>query len=89
VSSLFSGHRKYARPGVVSAHIYGQAVDIATVGKTSILGHQQPGSITEKAVRSILMLPVEVQPRQVISLLGMGGASFPQADHHDHIHVGF
>ena len=50
VSSLFSGHRKYARPGVVSAHIFGQAVDIASVGKLSIAGHQQPGSVTEKAV---------------------------------------
>jgi hypothetical protein len=89
VSSLFSGHRKYARPGVVSAHIYGHAVDIASVGGTSIVGHQQPGSVTEKAVRSILLLPVELQPRQVISLLGMGGPSFPMADHYDHIHVGF
>jgi hypothetical protein len=89
VSSLFSGHRKYARPGVVSAHIYGQAVDISSVGNLSIAGHQQPGSVTEKAVRSILMLPVELQPRQVISLLGLGGASFPMANHHDHIHVGF
>jgi hypothetical protein len=89
VSSLFSGHRKFARPGVVSAHIYGQAVDIATVGKLPIAGHQQPGSVTEKAVRSILMLPVELQPKQVISLLGLGGASFPMADHDDHIHVGF
>jgi hypothetical protein len=89
VSSLFSGHRKYARPGVVSAHMYGHAVDISSVGKTPIAGHQQPGSITEKAVRSILMLPVEIQPRQVISLIGMGGPSFPMADHYDHIHVGF
>jgi hypothetical protein len=89
VSSLFSGHRKYARPGVVSAHIYGHAVDIAAVGGVSILGHSQPGSITEKAVRSILMLPVEVQPRQVISLLGLGGASFPLANHANHIHVGY
>lgn len=89
VSSLFSGHRKYARPGVVSAHIYGQAVDIASVGKLPIAGHQQPGSVTEKAVRSILMLPVELQPRQVISLVGLGGPSFPMADHDDHIHVGF
>jgi murein DD-endopeptidase MepM/ murein hydrolase activator NlpD len=89
VSSLFSGHRKYARPGVVSAHIYGHAVDIASVANTPIMGHQQPGSITEKAVRSILMLPVELQPRQVISLIGMGGPSFPLANHDDHIHVGF
>ena len=89
VSSLFSGHRKYARPGVVSAHMFGHAVDIAAVGGTPIAGHQQPGSVTEKAVRSILMLPVEIQPRQVISLIGMGGPSFPMADHYDHIHVGF
>jgi hypothetical protein len=89
VSCLFSGHRKYARPGVISAHIYGRAVDISTVGGVSILGHQQPGSITEKAVRSILMLPVEVQPRQVISLIGLGGPSFPLSDHANHIHVGY
>jgi hypothetical protein len=89
VSSLFSGHRKYARPGVVSAHIFGQAVDISSVGGISIYGNSGPGGITEKAVRSILMLPVEVQPRQVISLLGLGGASFPLANHADHIHVGY
>jgi hypothetical protein len=30
-----------------------------------------------------------VLPRQVISLLGLGGPSFPLFDHDDHIHVGF
>jgi hypothetical protein len=89
VTSLFSGHGKYSRPGVISAHIFGHAVDIASVGGISIFGHSGPGGITEKAVRSILMLPVEVQPRQVISLLGLGGASFPLANHADHIHVGY
>jgi hypothetical protein len=89
VSSLFSGHRKFARPGVVSAHMYGHAVDIAAVGEVSIAGHQQPGGITEAAVRSLLLLPAELQPQQVISLLGLGGPSFPLRDHGDHIHVGF
>jgi hypothetical protein len=89
VSCLKSGHRLFARPGVVSAHIYGLAVDIAALGGQSILGHQQPGSVTEKAVRNILLLPAEVRPVQVISLLGMGGPSFPLANHDDHIHVGF
>jgi hypothetical protein len=90
VSCLISGHRLYARPGVVSAHIYGLAADISTLGGTSILGHQQPnGSVTERAVRNILLLPAEMQPRQVISLLGMGGPSFPLANHDDHIHVGY
>ena len=89
VSSLFSGHRKFARPGVVSAHVFGHAVDIAAVGGTPIAGHQQPGGLTEAAVRSVLLLPSELQPQQVISLLGLGGPSFPMRDHGDHIHVGF
>ncbi len=89
VSSLFSGHRMFARPGVVSAHIYGHAVDIAAVGGTSIYGNSRPGGLTEDAVRSVLLLPSELQPRQVISLLGLGGPSFPMRDHGDHIHVGF
>ena len=89
VSCLISGHRLYARPGVVSAHIYGLAIDIADLGGVSIYGHQEPGGLTEKAVRSILLLPAELQPTQVISLLGLGGASFPLADHADHIHVGY
>ena len=89
VSSLISGHRLYSRPGVVSAHIYGLATDISVLGGTSILGHQQQGSVTENAVRNILLLPAEMQARQVISLIGMGGPSFPLSNHDDHIHVGF
>jgi hypothetical protein len=89
VSSLLSGHRLYARPGVVSAHVHGLALDVTALGNVPIVGHQQPGGLTESAVRNILLLPAELQPRQVISLLGLGGASFPLADHADHIHVGF
>ena len=89
VSCLISGHRLYARPGVISAHIYGLAADISEVGGTPITGHQQPGGITERAVRDILLLPPELMPKQVISLLGLGGPSFPLANHYDHIHIGY
>ena len=89
VSCLISGHRLYARPGVVSAHIYGRAVDIAALGDVSIYGHQQPGGITEQGVRALLLLPPEMLPAQIISLLGLGGPSFPLANHYDHIHVGY
>ena len=89
VTSLISGHRLYARPGVISAHVSGHALDISGLGDTPIQGHQEPGGITERAVREILFLPAEVMPRQVISLLGMGGPSFPMADHYNHIHIGF
>jgi hypothetical protein len=89
VSSLHSGHRLYARPGVVSAHIYGLAVDVSMLDHKSILGNSAPGGLTEEAVRNILLLPAELRPQQVISLLGMGGPSFPLANHDDHIHVGY
>ena len=89
VSCLIAGHKLYARPGVISAHIYGRAVDIASLGGTSIAGHQGPGSLTEDAVRDVLLLPPEVFPRQVISLEGLGGPSFALANHWDHIHVGY
>jgi len=89
VSCLISGHRLYARPGVISAHIFGLAADISSVGGISITGHQQPGGVTERAVREVLLLPPEVMPKQVISLLGLGGPSFPLANHFDHIHIGY
>ena len=74
---------------VISAHILGLAADVAALGGVPIVGHQEPGGLTEKAVRALLLLPGEVEPSQIISLLGLGGASFPLADHYDHIHVGF
>jgi hypothetical protein len=89
VSCLISGHRLYARPGVVSAHVYGLAADISALDNTPIMGHQSRGGITEHAVRDLLLLPAELQPQQVISLLGLGGPSFALANHYDHIHVGF
>jgi hypothetical protein len=89
VSCLISGHGLYARPGVVSAHIYGRAMDVSALGGTSIYGHQQPGGVTEQGVRSLLMLPPGLLPAQIISLLGLGGPSFPLANHYDHIHVGY
>jgi hypothetical protein len=89
VSCLISGHRLYARPGVISAHIYGLAADISELGGTPILGHQQQVSVTERGVRDLLLLPPELMPRQVISLLGLGGPSFPLANHYNHIHIGY
>jgi hypothetical protein len=89
VSSLASGHRLFSRPGVVSAHVYGLAVDITALGGTPVEGNQEPNGLTERAVRNILLLPRELAPQQVISLLGLGGSSFALADHGDHIHVGY
>ena len=89
VSCLRAGTGCSRGPGVVSAHIYGLAVDIAALGGLTITGNQVPGSADREAVRNMLLLPAEVRPCQVISLLGLGGPSFPLANHDDHIHAGF
>jgi hypothetical protein len=89
ITSLVSGHGYFARPGAPSMHVFGRAVDIAAIRGTPILGHQQPGGVTEGALRDILLLPDELQPAQVISLIDLGGPSFAASDHHDHIHIGF
>jgi hypothetical protein len=69
--------------------VFGLAADIAALGGVPILGHQAPGGLTAHAIRKILLLPRELRPQQVISLLGLGGPSFPLANHWDHIHVGY
>ena len=94
VSCLISGHPVFTTSGNVSAHIFGRAVDVSTVGGTPILGHQGPDTVTERAVRLLLMLPGDVAPRQIISLMDLDGTtgnagSFALPDHADHIHIGY
>jgi hypothetical protein len=84
-----TGHRFFARRNVMSAHVDGLAVDISSVRWIPIDGNQGIGGITERTIEALLRLPAEIQPQQIISLLGLGGPSFPQGDHYDHIHVGF
>jgi hypothetical protein len=89
VSSLTTGHGFLTAAGNVSAHSYGRAVDIAALNGKPILGHQEPGGITERALWSVLLLPEELQPSELISLFHLGGPSFALTDHADHIHLGY
>jgi hypothetical protein len=73
----------------VSAHSHGNAVDISTLNGTPILGHQERGGLTERALWNILLLPDELGPSELISLLDLGGPSFALDDHGDHIHAGY
>jgi hypothetical protein len=89
VTSLTAGHSFLTAGGSVSLHSYGRAVDIAALNGTSILGHQQPGGLTERALWRIMLLPRELQPSELISLFELGGPSFALSDHADHIHAGY
>jgi len=99
VSCLITGHNRFVaqssadkkakKPRRVSAHFYGRAVDISSIGGVSVIGNQQPGGIVDRAVRELLSLPPALQPSQVISLLDLSGPSFRLPDHGDHLHIGF
>ena len=89
VTSLKCGHGFYTTSGNVSHHSSGNAVDISQINGIPIIGHQDPGGITEVTVRRLMALQGTMAPAQIISLLDLGGATLSMADHNDHIHVGF
>jgi hypothetical protein len=89
VTSLKCGHGFFTASGNISEHSSGNAVDIAGVNGIPILGHQEPGGITEQTVRRLMQLQGTMAPHQIISLLEIGGATLEMGDHADHIHVGF
>jgi hypothetical protein len=89
VTSLKCGHSVYTSSGNVSHHSSGNAVDIAQINGTPILGHQEGGGITETTVKRLMMLQGTMEPAQIISLLDMGRNTVAMGDHNDHIHVGF
>jgi hypothetical protein len=89
VSCLKSGHSLMTSSGNISEHSSGNAADISEINGIPILGHQDPGGVTEQAVRRLMLLQGTVTPHQIISLLDFGTNTMAMADHNDHIHVGF
>ena len=89
VTSLKAGHGYFTASGNVSEHSSGNAVDIAAINGIPILGHQEPGGVTDQAVRRLMQLQGTVSPHQIISLLDYGSNTLAMGDHGDHIHVGF
>jgi len=91
VSALECGHSFYTTSGNVSEHSSGDAVDIAAINGIPIVGHQGPGSITEKTIKELLKLGGGMRPHQIISLMTFAGAdnTLSLPDHYNHIHVGF
>ena len=73
----------------MSHHSSGNAVDISAINGTPIVGHQDPGGVTDQAVKRLMLLQGTMAPSQIISLLDYGKNTFAMGDHHDHIHAGW
>jgi hypothetical protein len=67
VSGLECGHSANGATGTDSAGATGDSVDITKINGIPILGHQQPGSITDITIRRLLTLQGSMQPNQIIS----------------------
>ncbi|HET8586744.1 MAG TPA: lytic transglycosylase domain-containing protein [Candidatus Limnocylindria bacterium] len=91
VTALECGHSFFTTSGNVSEHSSGDAVDIAAINGTPILGHQGPGSITDDVVRQLLDLQGLMDPHQIITLMTYAGHDNTLAlpDHANHVHIGF
>jgi hypothetical protein len=67
VSGLECGHSANGASGTDAAGATGDSVDITKINGIPILGHQQPGSITDITIRRLLTLQGSLQPNQIIS----------------------
>ncbi len=92
ISSLRSDHPKLTASGNVSNHYYGRAMDIAAIDGVACTDVSPEGPCGTIA-RQLGALPAGQEPTELIYCFDPDGPTsangFAQADHCDHIHVGF
>jgi hypothetical protein len=92
ISALRSDHGKYTSSGNVSNHYYGRAMDIAAIDGVPCTNVSPDGPCGTIA-RQLGALPAGQEPTELIYCWDPDGPAnpngFAQADHCDHIHVGF
>jgi hypothetical protein len=67
VSGLECGHSATGATGTDAAGATGASVDITKINGIPILGHEQPGSVTDITIRRLLTLQGAMRPNQIIS----------------------
>jgi hypothetical protein len=92
ISALRSDHSKFTSSGNVSNHYYGRAMDIAAIDGVPCTDVSVDGPCGTIA-RQIGALPAGQEPTELIYCWDPDGPAnpngFAQADHCDHVHVGF
>jgi len=91
VGALRCGAGAPTAAGAVSQQRSLDSLDITAVNGTAIAGHQGPGTVTDVTIRTLLSLPGEFLPKQIVSLMRYPGAANTHATPlaWNHIHVGF
>ncbi len=91
VSALRCGQGEYGSSGALSAAYGGDAVDISAINGISIANHQGPGTITDLTIRTLLTLPGEFVPYEIVSLMRYPGSAstHDEAAFWNRIHLDF
>jgi len=78
-------------PGSPAAGYSAEEVDISAINGTAISGHQGPETITDLTIRTLLTLPSEFVPHEIVSLMRYPGSPRTHASAADanHIHLVF
>jgi hypothetical protein len=89
VSGLECGHSATGATGTDAAGATGASVDITKINGISVLGHQQPGSVTDMTIRRLLTLQGSMQPNQIVSDISYKGQPNTLAlpDHKNRIQI--
>ncbi len=74
VGALRCSAREYASASSVLAVHPGEEMDISAINGTAIAGHQGPETITELTIRTLLTLPRQFVPHEIVSLMRFPGA---------------
>ena len=87
VSCMCSDHSKFTAGGSISNHAFGRGLDIASIDGEIV----SPGSALARDIASELSdLDPQIRPDEIGSPFAISGPGyFTDADHQDHIHVGF
>lgn len=89
ISSIKSNHSKYvAGTNRVSLHYLGKAFDIAAVDGIPVISQRYIGSPAFKVAKSLVTSSSQLGIEEVGSPWDLGGISFTDEGHQNHIHVG-
>ena len=75
VSALRCGQPKETASGAATTQARGDSVEISAINGVAIAGHQGPDTITDLTIRTLLTLPAEFVPHEILSLMRYPGAS--------------
>ncbi len=91
VSALRCGQARDNAAGQPSAQYEGDGIDISAINGIPIAGHQGPGTITDLTIRTLMTLPHEFVPHEIVSLMRYPGMhnTHANAAYWNQIHLDF